>query len=70
MYHLHDKLVSVTTVWRVLRLRTGKRSSDMERSREYTEQATADNRQGVVLQLGCTYVTMLRTKYKSVGLGY
>jgi hypothetical protein len=41
----------VTTAWRVLRLRIEETAS-REGSCEYTEEAVADSRQGVVLQLG------------------
>lgn len=41
-----------TAAWRVLRLQTGARPSDMKRSCQYVEQTAADSRQGAVLQLG------------------
>jgi hypothetical protein len=44
--------VPVTTAWRVLGLRMEERPLAVEVSRECIEQAAADKRQGVVLQLG------------------
>ena len=46
----------VNTAWRILRLRTEERSPDMEGSCECIEQAVAESRRGVVLQLG-SYAT-------------
>jgi hypothetical protein len=41
----------VTTAWRDLRLRMEDTARDMEGKCEYIEQAIADSRQGVMLQL-------------------
>ena len=46
-----DRWVSITTAWRVLRLRMEERPADIELSCEYIEEAVADSRQGVVLQV-------------------
>jgi hypothetical protein len=46
------KWVPVTTAWRVLRLRMEERPPVMEGNCKDIEEAVADSRQGVVLQLG------------------
>jgi hypothetical protein len=48
----HVRWVPVPTVWRVLRVRMEERPPVMEVSCEYTEEAAANKRQGVVFQLG------------------
>ena len=48
----HDKWAPVTTAWRVLGLRMKERSPVWEGSCEYIEQAVADSRQEVVIQVG------------------
>jgi hypothetical protein len=42
----------VTMAWRVLRLRMEGRPPDTEDGYEYIQEAAADSRQGVILQLG------------------
>jgi len=51
-HHYHDKPFPVTTAWRVLRLRMGEGTPDMEGICEYIEQAVTESRHGEVLQLG------------------